>query len=238
MYLLLPITAYSLIFHNSIPALSHPVKDKLQLGRIFTAAIVFCFVAYTLIAVVISMYFGDNTLVSANLNWSAYTGNSSNGRSNSVDATSASLLAKAASLFVVLLPALDVASAFPLNAITLGNNLMSAYYGSRIHEAEENRRALSVFRLVAAVPPVLAASLVDDLGVITKFTGVSGFALTFIFPALLVLRSEIICLQHGLPSRTYYCSWLTNKTSCYLSILFGAFLVIFMFASLLFYGLG
>lgn len=44
--------------------------------------------------------------------------------------------AKAVSLYVMCFPALDVVSAFPLNAITLGNNMMGSAYGKRIHEVE------------------------------------------------------------------------------------------------------
>ena len=44
------------------------------------------------------------------------------------------------SYFVVLFPALDVASAFPLNGITLGNNLMSAVYGDQMAHIEKNKR--------------------------------------------------------------------------------------------------
>ena len=40
-----------------------------------------------------------------------------------------SLLVNAIRLYVVMFPALDVMSAFPLMAITLGNNLFSCVYG-------------------------------------------------------------------------------------------------------------
>lgn len=43
------------------------------------------------------------------------------------------------SYFVVLFPALDVASAFPLNGITLGNNLMFAVYGDRMVQVEKDK---------------------------------------------------------------------------------------------------
>lgn len=40
------------------------------------------------------------------------------------------LYAQIFTLFVVIFPSLDVASAYPLNAVTLGNNLMATYYGT------------------------------------------------------------------------------------------------------------
>ena len=136
------------------------------------------------------------------------------------------------------MPALDVASAFPLNAITLGNSLMSAYYGSKIHVLgiNESRRSRIIFRIIAAVPPLFAASLVSDLGTITHFAGVSGFAIAFIFPSLLAIFSRRLLTNHGLPYKTHYSCWLTSRPVCVLSIIIGLFLIIFVVTSLLVIG--
>ena len=117
---------------------------------------------YTLLACTVSLYFGENTKISSNLNWEYYWGVIGANRE-------IPLYARCVSSFVVLLPAFDVASAFPLNAITLGNSLMSWYLGSRVHTlgTSEYRRSLAFFRLAAAVPPVMAAFCVSSLGVIT-----------------------------------------------------------------------
>lgn len=41
--------------------------------------------------------------------------------------------------YMVLFPALNVSSAFPLNGITVGNNLMATYYGDKTHIAEKEK---------------------------------------------------------------------------------------------------
>jgi hypothetical protein len=227
LYLLLPMAAYATIFHHSIPSISQPVRDKLQLGRIFTATLLICFIAYTAMAIVISSYFGNKTLICSNLNWDFYWGKLTEDRE-------IPLYARCISSFVVLLPALDVASAFPLNAITLGNSLMSSYYGSRIHVlgTREASRAKYFFRSLAAVPPIVASSLMFDLGTITHFAGVSGFAIAFIFPSLLAISSERLLTNHGLPHETHYSCWLTSTWISYLSIALGLFLIVFVVASL------
>ena len=46
------------------------------------------------------------------------------------------------------------------------------------------------FRLLAAVPPVIVAAFVSDLGVILQFTGIVGVAIAFIVPALLRIYSS------------------------------------------------
>lgn len=184
LYLLLPMVAYACIFHHSIPSISQPVKHKQYLGWIFCTTLGICFISYCVMSVVISTYFRDQTLISANLNWEFYLGKlNANGE--------IPLYARCISSFVVLLPALDVASAFPLNSITLGNNLMSSYYGSKIHVlgVDEFNRSKAVFRGLASMPPIFAASFVNDLGRVTDFAGVSGFAIAFIVPPLLALFS-------------------------------------------------
>ena len=227
LYLLLPMAAYATIFHHSIPSISQPVKDKLQLGWIFAVTLLVCFIAYTTMAIVISNYFENETLISSNLDWEFYWGKLTSNRE-------IPLYARCISSFVVLLPALDVASAFPLNAITLGNSLMSAYYGSRIHVlgVDECRRARILFRLFSAVPPLFAASFVSDLGTITHFAGVSGFAIAFIFPALLAIFSQRLLTNHGLPYKTHYSCFLTSRWIAGLSILIGLFLIVFVTISL------
>jgi hypothetical protein len=35
LYRFLPVSVYAFIYHHSIPGLSHPVRDKKQLGNIF-----------------------------------------------------------------------------------------------------------------------------------------------------------------------------------------------------------
>jgi amino acid permease len=170
----LPILVFANIFHHSIPELSNPVDNKLQLGSIYTTTILICFVGYLILGVVLSLFFGKAVPTSANLLWSDYSG------------PTPSLLQAAASAFIVIFPALDVASCFPLCAITLGNNILSAYYGEQVHTMAESKPHRVAFRLLAAAPPVLTAAFVTDLGAITRVSGICGFAIAFIFPSLLV----------------------------------------------------
>ena len=135
----------------------------------------------------------------------------------------------------MLLPTFDVASAFPLNAIILGNSLMSWYHGSHIHTlgAEPYRRQQTLFRLVAVLPPLAAALFVSSLGVITNFAGVTGFAIAFLFPALLALYSKKMLRAHGVGYETQYGGWLTSDVMCYLSVGLGLFLIVFVVGSLI-----
>eukprot|EP00957_Ditylum_brightwellii_P069134 5249725-Ditylum_brightwellii.AAC.1 len=79
----------------------------------------------------------------------------------------------AASYFVVISPALDVASGFPINAITLANNLAQLWLGDSAGDKGRADQIKKTSRLIACVPPIIGALLVNDLGVVTRYTGVA-----------------------------------------------------------------
>ena len=57
---LLPIAAFSNIFHHSIPSLIQPVKDKKYLFEIFLSSIIFCFFSFTSIGCILAYFFGQS----------------------------------------------------------------------------------------------------------------------------------------------------------------------------------
>jgi hypothetical protein len=88
--------------------------------------------------------------------------------------------------------------------------MMSAYYGPDMHKHETSRVKLSVFRACAAVPPLFGAMLVSDLESITKFTGLTGFAVMFIFPALLARYSSLCLKAAGLDDETVHSGFFSS----------------------------
>lgn len=84
---------------------------------------------------------------------------------------------------------------YPLNAIVLGNNLLSAYAGDVTPSMEQSRLVKHGFRLLAAVLPIVGAFLVSDLDRILSVTGVVGFGVAFFFPAILSAKSATMCVQ-------------------------------------------
>ena len=218
-YLFLPIAAYAYIFHHSVPALSDPIENKQSLTKMFAVALFISFAAYSVMGMVVSLYFGHYVDTSSNLNWQTYHGPlNSDG--------SSPWYAPVVAFFVVLFPALDVASAYPLNAFTLGNNLMSAYYGDEMHVHEKSVMKVRIFRLLAAIPPFLGACLVRDLGNITSFTGLTGFAIAFIVPSLLAFYSARRMEESQLSKETIHSSWLSTRFSQIALCVVGVLLVV------------
>jgi amino acid permease len=180
LHIILPIALFANIFHHSIPSLSEPVRNKQSLHLIFLVTLLACSLAYTLIGVILTLYFGDAIRSSSNLNWMDYDGQ----RTFQEISTNYRVLAvQILSSFIIVFPAVDVASAFPLCAITLGNNLQTAFSfqktsrggggGGVVTETSviAERRRVIFFRLAAAIPPIIGAMFVKDLGTITDYTG-------------------------------------------------------------------
>lgn len=202
LYLLMPVAAFAFLFHHSVPALAEPITEKKMLNSVFQTSLLVTLVFYIALGVIISAYFGTNTLSSSNLNWKGYIGHGTSSHTP--------WPASIARFFVLLFPAFDVASAFPLNAFTLGNNLMTAYYGKDIHLHDSSRSKTRFFRSLAAVPPLLGAIFISDLGQITSWTGLTGFALVFIFPPLLSYAAKKKLDFIGIRSETVHSSFWTN----------------------------
>jgi len=194
------------------------VKDKRQLKHIFSGSIFFATAAYAFMGIVLASAFGTgNIQQSANLNWK-------NCYSNDDD-----YYTKLISLYIILFPAIDVVSAFPLNAITLGNNIMGTYFGSRIQEYENDNKMKRRFRLLAACPPILMGLWVRELGKITDYAGTTGFIIGFSIPALLYLCSKSKASStKSFVTTTFYNSYASSNVMAYTLFLFGLGVMIYV----------
>jgi amino acid permease len=230
----LPILVFANIFHHSIPGLAHPVGDKRQVGKVFSATNIFTVAAYVILGITLGAAFGNGIEQSSNLNWSTfhagtgYTDEEGNVRG-------AAWWTHAVSFYIMLFPAVDVVSAFPLSAITLGNNLFGAAYGKRIHEVEGNRYLRTCFRLLASVPPIIFGICVRELGTITDYTGTGGFLIGLCFPAILYMASRTLAKEHHFGLDTYYTSYGSSVGMAKFIFWFGIFMMVFVFCKLTFF---
>lgn len=203
-----PIAIYSQVFHHSIPILAQPMTNKKAIPKIFTGVLSTTFFLYSFLGVVVALYYGSAVQQTCTLNWNHYTGSSSPDRPG---------FASFISYLVVLFPALDVISAFPLNAITLGNGMCTAFTSSpgQSHAPiAPPKRVLLIFRLCAAIPPLIGAALVKDLAPVLQYTGCVGVLLAFVFPTVLcwVSQQRAKVLFEGrstLPS--FLPAWISSK---------------------------
>lgn len=119
---MLPISVQSMIFHHSIPnliRLVHSTAEK-DIISIFGIAISICLVLYMSLAVAAFSYFGQSINSSSNLNWVVFI-------SQPPTSPTTHWFMRCISSFIILYPAINVISSFPLNAITLGNVLNDSH---------------------------------------------------------------------------------------------------------------
>jgi hypothetical protein len=198
-------------------------------------------------------YFGAETRSSINLNFAHFYF----GLDPTTNPKVVIFFLRIASNIVVMFPALDTISVFPLIANTLGNNLYAAAGGASIkklarrivaHQAwlegnssgegyfsddrynalslDERKKALEtankvasiVWRLVAAIPPLLGSLVATDLSFSLLLAGVAGVHVAFLAPSLLQLRSTRQC-----ESRTVYSGWYSKTLFCFPVLAFATF---------------
>ena len=232
---IISICAYAFLFSQGLPVLAEPAHDKRQLGRIFQYTLLFMVVGYSTIGVSVALLFGSHIRSSCNLLWGAYT----------MGGTSSPLLvlcARLISTYVVLFPALDCLSAYPLMAIMLGNSLHVCFSGREKEHHEHGvssssqttvKTSLLRYRLLAAIPPILGAMFVSNPGAITNYTGISGIVIGFVFPPLLSKASEQYLLERHLNAKTFYSTELTTTLRSFVLYL-GVALCVFVLVMNLF----
>jgi hypothetical protein len=85
----------------------------------------------------------------------------------------------------------------------------------------------TLYRGIAAIPPIFGALFIRDLGIITDFSGLTGLAIAFCFPPLLYIRSERMLKDLGIPYKTCYEGLGSSKTTAQAIFAFGVFTIIF-----------
>ncbi|GMH74718.1 hypothetical protein TrST_g4009 [Triparma strigata] len=229
---------FSQLFQHSVPGLIRPLPElqKPKVKRVFATALFTTASLYLLLGAVSVCYFGSSTLSSINLNFTNFT--------YGVDMDEAPmwkiLLVNSLSNIVVLFPAADTISVFPLIANTLGNNLSTSIpkLPKRIDEFLEWREGSQaslnsydkkagkkrrkefaqklntiLWRLIASIPPILASVFASDLAFSLQLAGLSGLYVAFVCPTLLQ-RASINSTTRALGEKeimTVYSGWQSSR---------------------------
>eukprot|EP00566_Odontella_aurita_P008689 CAMPEP_0113589674 /NCGR_PEP_ID=MMETSP0015_2-20120614/36220_1 /TAXON_ID=2838 /ORGANISM="Odontella" /LENGTH=845 /DNA_ID=CAMNT_0000495721 /DNA_START=23 /DNA_END=2560 /DNA_ORIENTATION=+ /assembly_acc=CAM_ASM_000160 len=117
---------FSQLFQHSVPGLIRPLdgqREKVEkVPLVFGASLLTTWSFYMLLGITAASYFGADTRSSVNLN---FADDFTFGLDPSATAQWILTVCKLASSVVVMFPALDTLSVFPLIANTLGNNLLA-----------------------------------------------------------------------------------------------------------------
>lgn len=206
----LPIAVYMQLIHHSIPAISKPMVPKSSLRIVYPLAMIGTFATYVILSMILGLYFGASIEKVCTLTWHTYNGG--------FDTAPWWLVAM--KYIVLVFPPVDVLSAFPLNAITLGNTIFTVSITSARLRAQ--RRYRVAFRFVAAIVPLIGSIFVYDLENILKYTGLTGILISILFPALLqILSIRVMRRKFGIYSvKTPYTNFASNTVVRYVVVLF------------------
>ena len=205
---LIPVAIFSQMIHHSIPVMVHAMstETKARAGKVFSTMYIITTSAYIGLGTVIVLYFAltsKEIYQELNLDWSAYY------------AHDEMVVPEIVKWFLLLFPALDILSTYPLHAITLGNNLeclgSPSYTMNALTSRKGYRWRLIIFRLVAATPPVVSTLFMNSLGRILSYVGLLGFLVCFLFPTLLVRVSRRMFLERYGDDTSMFTSSLTRS---------------------------
>eukprot|EP00010_Vexillifera_abyssalis_P002028 CAMPEP_0201562904 /NCGR_PEP_ID=MMETSP0173_2-20130828/79590_1 /ASSEMBLY_ACC=CAM_ASM_000268 /TAXON_ID=218659 /ORGANISM="Vexillifera sp., Strain DIVA3 564/2" /LENGTH=528 /DNA_ID=CAMNT_0047977525 /DNA_START=215 /DNA_END=1801 /DNA_ORIENTATION=- len=217
---------FAQLMHHSVPGLCQPVRTKKNLKKMFIGALSTTFFFYSLLSVITALYFGAGVNQVVTLNWTTYAGLNFNTRNGPV-------FAKVISYVVVLFPVADIISAYPLNAYTLGNNI---FFGLPDRYTDNGRSKIVKIacRLLASVPPIILAIIVNSLATILSFAGTAGFFLAFVFPAMLQILSIRQCQEAFGHWKTPYSGHFSHPYYAWAVLVFGivSFIVLIVYLSI------
>lgn len=199
---------FATAFQFSVPAIAHVTEDKRILTNIFQRAVVFVFVANIILALMTSIYLGRNTNESNNLNWLLYHGGTVDPVNLDTIQETRSTWSSVVAYYIVMFAAIDGVAIYPLLALSLGDILMGAVYGERVHEMEQCRLTRAVFRLVASLPQAVGALFVRELSFIALFAGIFTVLSYSVCPSVLCIMSHKRMKQVDLSVKTFYSSTL------------------------------
>jgi amino acid permease len=154
---------YAQLLHHSTPGLAQLVDRKEDLQKTFFSCFAICFSLYLTLCIFASLYFGPSTQEALSLQWSDYAGPT--GWSGS-----SAWWAYFAQYFVLLFPALECFSAFPLCAVTLGNNIFT-FLPSKWTNNGTSKTIRILCRLLASLPPLALGMSTHCLSLIVEITG-------------------------------------------------------------------
>jgi len=216
---------FSQLFQHSVPGLLAPLgaKNQEKAGVIFGGTLVTTMLFYMALGSVCSLYFGAKVSSSVNLNWADFSWGFEDASASSDGSKVTPWWSRALSMLVVIFPALDTLSVFPLISVTLGDNMAASIpHTWRVSHAARAWWKLGC-RFFASVPPLLIAVFVSDLSMTLQLSGVAGVFVAFFAPALLQLRA-----RRAFPAATVYSGRFSSEAFVYAVLAFGtlAFLVL------------
>ncbi|CAM9635109.1 unnamed protein product [Pylaiella littoralis] len=215
-----PAGIFALSLAASTSTIVSGLDKKHSVGGVVWTAQISATVTYTCISIATAYYFGKSVDGSCNVNWTGYSPEG-DGPASTMLATFGRMVA----YFVVLFPAMDVTSVYPLNVMVLANNLMAAVYNDHVDNAENDPVIVVTFRIMCSVPPLLCALVWRDFAAIVDYAGSITVVIAFVFPAYVNLISKRMCEERFGASKTPFTGAFTSSTPVLYAVIAGGFVL-------------
>ncbi|RHY28926.1 hypothetical protein DYB32_007403, partial [Aphanomyces invadans] len=158
--------------HSSLPGIIAPISKKRAVRSIFLGAFIAVFVLYIVLSFSATFrYLPEHIQDVYTLNFTTYP--------NAFIA-----------YFLSLFPVFTLSTTFPIIAITLRENLRTLFHANSSQHVSD----MTLFALLAIVPPLVIAFFTEDVGMLVGITGAyAGLAIQWVIPA-----SFVYCLRQRL----------------------------------------
>ena len=176
--LFLPTAVYSQMMQTATPSIAAAARHPRALPRVLLLAFLTTCLMYCTMGAVLAMYFGEAASPNASLNFLHFTAGLG-------DPAPAWL--RALTTVIVLFPALDMLSVYPLNVLVVSNILSSALDGARCWRPGSGA---VLVRFAVSVIPIAGACVVKDINPVLRWTGSLGIFLSYLMPSLLQWASR------------------------------------------------
>lgn len=163
----IPAIVFANLFIIQVPSIAVQIKDKPRLlPRIGYSVVLTVCLMFSALGLVVPVAAGHMSSLST-LVYEGYSAGYS--------ASERPVWTYMIEYFILLFPALDVVSSFPLCSCVIADNIANVIYNSS--ENQLKWKTLLKIKLAASVPPLILAFFESDLGVIIDWTGLFGFFL-------------------------------------------------------------
>jgi amino acid permease len=163
--------------------------QKLSASRVVMIAMWIVGILYLLLGVLGAIAFDDVNQL-ATLMWSDFTG-CGNGWS-SCPSGKTNAIGVIVYWIVLLFPVVNIVSCYPMIGVTVGDNILPSFPES-LTAKYGRRTARNISRLLAAIPPLVLASIFKQLESIFSICGILGFILGLIIPCWFQVSSIQYC---------------------------------------------
>ena len=205
----IPIILFASAYQVHIPTISDSIGNKERnLKTINLMAVMTCFIFYTLLGMLASIAI-EGVPSMASLGYRNYTAGTSQS-----DRQGWTYLIE---YLIIISPALDVMTAYPIKALTISDSLITWRYGGELSKID--KKIIYSVRFVISSFPLLISFLVYNLGTILDWVGLLGFLIIHIPIPLFH-----IAMKHLVPGKSVYdiygSVWLNWSFSFINTILF------------------